>query len=309
MSRKDFKGIYPALGRYSIKNKKNGIYYYVAYMLNRTQQMFKYSGLPETIPQRNLELLLQINGYAAIAEADGDIYAFFGGLGGVPDAYYMPTLCIVNNPALNFSKDLKIDVDTVIITNDDMYAGLVPMFTKYAELLVENDITFRSMSINARLATILSASDDVTKEAAKKYLKDLEDGEIGIIGEGAFFDGIKSQPAASAGSQKVIDLIEYNQYLKASWLNDIGIEANYNMKREALGSDEVKLNIKALLPLAENMLECRKKGVEKVNAMFGTDISVEFSGVWEDTAEEVENMDQITEEPEQPEDDNNDVSA
>lgn len=309
MSRKDFYGIYPPnISKYSVKNKRNSIYYYIAYMLNRTQQMFKYEGLPETIPQRNLELLLQVNGYAAIAETNGALYAFFGGLGGIPDAYYMPTLCIVNNPALNFNKELKIDVDTVIITNDDLYAGLIPMFTKYAELLTENDITFRTASINARLMSVISAQDDATKEGAKKYIKDIEDGELGIIGEGAFFDGVRVQPAASATGQRFNELIEYNQYLKASWLNDIGIEANYNMKRESLNESEVKLNVKALLPLAENMLDCRKKGVEKVNDMFGTNISVDFSGVWEDTAEEIDSINQITDEQEDAEGEETEVN-
>ena len=73
------------------------------------------------------------------------------------------------------------------------------------------------------------------------------------------------------------------------------------MKREALGADEVQLNIKALLPLAQNMLECRKEGVEAVNKMFGTNISVDFKSVWKDTEEEAENVDQLTGEG-QPED-------
>ena len=298
-----YTGIFPVYpSKYKVNNKRDSAYAYIAYMLDRTQQMFKYSGLPETIPARDLELLLQVNGYAAIAKAGDTLYAFYGGLGGVPDAYYMPTICIVNNPYLNFNKELKIHEDTAIITNDSMYSGLIPMFSKYAELLTENDITFRLASINARMMQIISAGDDVTKAAAQKYIKDIEDGKNGVIGEGAFFDGVKVQAGATTGAMRLTELIEYNQYLRASWFNDLGIEANYNMKREALNSDEVKLNIKALLPLAENMLECRKRGLEEVNKLFDTNITVEFAGIWEDTAAEVENIDQVTDEPEdQPE--------
>ena len=292
----------PRIGSFgNCLDKKNSIYNYTAYMLDRTQEMFIYTGLPETIPARMLELYLQVNGFACIAEANGDLYAFFGGLGGVPNEYYEPTECIVNNPALNFNKTLKIKEDCVIIKNDAMYNGLMPMYSKYSELMTENDITFRTASINSRIAEVISAGDDATRAAAEKYLKDIEDGKLGVIGETAFFDGVRVQAGARDVSARIIDLIEYHQYLKASWFNDLGIQANFNMKREALGADEVQLNIKALLPLAQNMLECRKEGVDAVNKMFGTNISVDFRSVWKDTEEEAENVDQLTGE-DQPED-------
>ena len=292
----------PRIGSFgNCLDKKNSIYNYTAYMLNRTQEMFIYAGLPETIPARMLELYLQVNGFACIAEANGDLYAFFGGLGGVPNEYYEPTECIVNNPALNFNKTLKMKEDCVIIKNDAMYNGLMPMYSKYSELMTENDITFRTASINSRIAEVISAGDDATRAAAEKYLKDIEDGKLGVIGETAFFDGVRVQAGARDVSARIIDLIEYHQYLKASWFNDLGIQANFNMKREALGADEVQLNIKALLPLAQNMLECRKEGVDAVNKMFGTNISVDFRSVWKDTEEEAENVDQLTGE-DQPED-------
>ena len=292
----------PRIGSFgNCLDKKNSIYNYTAYMLDRTQEMFIYTGLPETIPARMLELYLQVNGFACIAEANGSLYAFFGGLGGVPNEYYEPTECIVNNPALNFNKTLKIKEDCVIIKNDAMYNGLMPMYSKYSELMTENDITFRTASINSRIAEVISAGDDATRAAAEKYLKDIEDGKLGVIGETAFFDGVRVQAGARDVSARIIDLIEYHQYLKASWFNDLGIQANFNMKREALGADEVQLNIKALLPLAQNMLECRKEGVDAVNKMFGTNISVDFRSVWKDTEEEAENVDQLTGE-DQPED-------
>ena len=285
-------------GRYSLNDKPAAKYAYTAYMLNRTQQMFKYKNMPETMPAREFELLLQVNGFACVAHVDGNLYAFFGGLGGVPDMYYRPTICVVNNPALNFNKSLAINKDCVIVKNDAMLAGLIPMFSKYAELLVENDITFRIATINGRLASIISAGDSRTADAAKAYIKDIEDGKLGVIAEQSLIEGLHVQPASDKTANRITDLIELNQYIKASWFNDLGVEANYNMKREALNADEVKLNVKALLPLAENMLTCRKEGVEKINEMFGTNIEVEFSGVWKDTKEELETVNQLTDEKE-----------
>ena len=71
------------------------------------------------------------------------------------------------------------------------------------------------------------------------------------------------------------------------------------MKREALGSDEVQLNIKALLPLVQDMLEQRQRGVQAINEKYGTNITVDFKGVWKDTEAEAVQTDQLTGEPQE----------
>jgi hypothetical protein len=45
------------------------------------------------------------------------------------------------------------------------------------------------------------------------------------------------------------------------------------------------LNEQALLPLIDDMLFCRHLYAQKVNDMFGTDISVTFDSAWDDTEE------------------------
>lgn len=285
---------------FNVTNKSNTQDAHIAYMLARTQQMFKWSGLPDTIPQRNLELLLQVNGFTGIIEYEGNLYAMFGGLGGVPDEYYMPTQFIVANPYLKLNKIYEIGKDVVIARSDSLYSGLMPMFGKYADLITENEISFRMATINARKTEIITADDDNTAAGVAKYYKDIEDGKPGVVVQKRFMEDnhVDVHPAAQQ-SQNIKDLIELNQYLKASWYNDLGIQANWNAKREALNTDEIELNIKALLPLVEDMLACRKAACEDVNKMFGTDWFVEFNSIWKDTVEEVEDMNQVTEEPEE----------
>lgn len=272
---------------YDFNDKERAMRNYVVYMLNRTQRLFEYQGLPDTIPQRMLEFMLQINGFACFAKHNGKLYAFWGGLGGEPDEYYRPTKCVVSNPALKFSDTFEIDKDCVIVRNDSALYGLVPLFTRYATALVENDISFRMASINTRVEFLLSAPDDRTKEAGKMFLQDVENGKLGVIGENAFLDGIKAQEVGRS-MRTFTDLIEYQQYLKASWFNEIGLNANYNMKREKLSTTESQMNNDALLPLVEDMLESRRQCIEKVNAMFGTEISVDFASSWEKLVEEIE---------------------
>lgn len=274
---------------FDFKEKENNAFTHTLYMLNRTQSMFKYEGLPETIPQRQLELYLQVNGFTCFAEYENELYIFFGGLGGKPDVYYMPTICTVANPALNFSANLEIGKDCVIVKNDAMYLGLMPLYNRYASLMSENELSIRTALINSRIIDLISAPDDRTKESAELFLKNVENGDLGIIAENSFLDGIKSQPYGSSSSAGVLtDLIEMEQYLKAGWYNDIGLNANYNMKRESLNSEESQLNHDALFPLIDNMLECRQHGIDEVNKKYGLHISVKLASAWEDNQIETE---------------------
>ena len=281
---------------YQFTDKRRAINNYIRYMLNRLQGLFSYEGLPETIPQRNLELLLQVNGNATIADVNGSLYAFRGGLGGVPDPYYMPTISVVANPALKLSKTYTIDEDCIVIPNDAMYAGLMPLLRRYCTSLVENDITMNLADINMRLATIITAGDDKTKYAAEKYLKDLIDGKLGILGNNTFLESVGTQPYAASGQgNQVTQLIEYEQYLKASMLNELGIQMNWNSKRESINGEEAGMNNQSLLPLIYDMYQQRQLGVEKVNDMFGTSITVRFGYPWLDTVDDPVEDEQETE--------------
>lgn len=275
-------------GKYDFRDKKRAIRNHIAYMLNRTQAMFEWKNLPDTIPARSLELFLQVNGNVCFYEYENKLYVFTGGLGGEPNVYYMPTIYTIANPALKLSKSLKIDDECVVMPNDSLYVGLIPMLSRYATLLCENELSIKIATVNSRIVDLIGAPDDRTRASAEKFLEDIEAGKPGVIAENAFLDGIRAQPyGGTSNTNAITNLIELEQYLKASMFNELGLNANYNMKRESLNSAESQLNDDALLPLVDNMLKCRKIAIDKVNAMYGTNISVEFSSSWEDNAEEL----------------------
>lgn len=291
----------PGCTSFDFADKDHAIDQHVSYMLDRTQSMFKWSGLPDSIPQRILELYLQINGNVCFYRYDGTLYVFTGGLGGEPDVYYRPTLYTVANPALKWSASLRIDEECVIMPNDSLYMGLIPLYSRYASMMAETELSMLLALVNTRATAVISASDDRTAASAQKYLKDMRDGKQGIIGESPVLEGVKVQPYAASGSGNYLtNLIEYMQYTKASWFNELGLNANYNMKRESINADESQLNDDALLPLVDDMLNCRRLAAEKVNAMFGTSISVDFASSWEDNQQEIDaEQAAITDEPEQ----------
>ena len=269
-------------------NKNDLVPMYVTYSLIRTQSMFEYTNLPSTILKNFLEMYLQCNGNCIITKVNDNLYAFTGGLGGIPNEYYFPTQYTVANPALNLSKVYTIDKDCVLIPNDSLYMGLLPLIVKYSNQLAENDITLTIADINARITSLISASDDKTYKSATEYINQIKNGKLGVIAENALLDGIKAQPYSSTASNQITNLIEYHQYLKASLFNDLGLNANYNMKRESINSGESQLNNDALYPLIDDMLNSRKQAIDKVNKMFNTNISVELSSSWKDNKIELE---------------------
>lgn len=267
--------------KYDFKNKEKNLNDYITYMLNRSVTMFKYHNLPDTMPQREIELLLQCNGWGCVCEINGNLYCLNGGLGGVPNAYNMPTEIIINNPYLNYNKTLTIDTDCVIIPNDSMYVGLLPMYNRYCTMLVENDITMILATVNKRVQNLLSANDDNTVESAKNFLKKVFDGELGVIAESKLFDSLKVNASSVNSTVSMTELFEFEQYVKASLYNEIGLSANYNMKRERLTSAEVETNTDNLYPLVDDMINQRRKAVEKINEMFGANIEIEFNSSWD----------------------------
>lgn len=253
---------------------------YCKYTFTRTQSMFTYEGLPDTIPVQWLESYLQRNGSCCIAEHEGKLYALLGNAGGELDEYYQPTIYTVANPALNLSKSYKIGEDCVYCRNDFDAVGLVPLVSRYCGLMTENLLTVRISDINMRMMNLLSAPDDNTLQSTKQYLKDLEDGKLGVVGETPFFEGLKLQSKGVGNGDYMIQFIELQQYLKGSMYNELGINANFNMKREALSGQEVALNDDALMPLIDDMLKQRRAMCDELNQMFGLNVSVDYGSTW-----------------------------
>lgn len=283
-----------------VLDKQSSVRQYVSYMLARTNEMFEWEGLPDTIPAYMLERYLQCHGAVTVCEATplyeqyrlgatkSGVYAFRAVFTDFPDIYLRPTGCVVANPALAESLQLTIGKDCEIIKNDTYCIGLLPLHYRYAEQLAENDVSIRSAQINSRIRTVIAAGTDRERESAEEYLKQIEAGETGTIADNAFLQSIKVHQAGSAPPNGIIQFIELQQYLKASWFNEIGLNTNFNMKREYLSAEEIAANTDILLPLVDDMLHNREQACERINAMFGLNISVHKNSAWENKMRESE---------------------
>lgn len=274
-----------------VKKKTKSSEYYFRYLLDRTMMMFEYKNLPDTIDPHVLERYLQVNGVACITEAEGNLYCFGGSWGGEQDVYYRPTKFIIANPHISqltgnktFTKEVTIFGDEqhtgVLMRNDTEWASLTPLIARYAVLMCENCVTIRVADIMLRILALLTAGTDKEKKSAEAYLSKLEAGELGIIGSNSFKQSINMQSPPSNNGSYLTQFIELQQYLKGSFFNELGLRANYNMKREAIGAGESTLDADAILPLCDNMLKCRREDISQLNDLYGLDVTVDFSSAW-----------------------------
>lgn len=291
----EFGAIPPDLLQY-VKDKKKSSKYWFQYLLVRTKMMFQYKGLPDTIDASMLERYLQVNGIACITEVDGKLYAFNGSMGGKQDVYYKPTLFVVANPHFKntFSKNIIIGEEGmdfndspldsqpgVLMRNDSEWVGLSPLIAKYSVMLAENLLTIRSADVMLRIIALITASSDKSYKSAMAYLNKLEKGEFGAISDDSFSENqINMQSPPSNNGSYLTQFIELHQYLIGSFFNELGLRANYNMKREAIGEGESSMDEDSIMPLCDDMLLRRKEDVAKINSMYGTNISVDYSSAW-----------------------------
>ena len=269
---------------------------YFTYLLTRCLRMFEYRGLPDTIPADIFDRYLMMNGIACIGkDMNDDLRVFFGNWGGEYDVYYRPSLFIVSNPHIAngekegwfhnyvvFPTKQNPERDGVLMRNDTAWFGLAPMLSRYSALFAENILTIRTADVMLRIIALLSAPSDEEFKSAMEYIKSLENGKLKVVGDNPFFEGIKLQSPPSNNGSYLTQFIELHQYLKGSFYNEIGLSANYNMKREAIGKGESTLDNDSLLPLCENMLMCRREDFKLVNELFGTNIEVDFSSSWKE---------------------------
>ena len=77
------------------------------------------------------------------------------------------------------------------------------------------------------------------------------------------------------------NLIEFEQYMKASLNNELGLDMNFNMKRESISAGETKQQDN-LSPLMDSILLSLNRSCEKMNKKTGDDLHVIYNpeGVW-----------------------------
>lgn len=256
----------------------SGYNYWLEILFERAMRLFKWGGTEEIgikAPQKEIEKILLFNGSACFAKYKGDIYVFSGAYSGKPTIYFdVFTDYAVYSPL--YSAILPIGKKCEVIDNNSCRNSLYPLCHRYAILLAHTEVTLVNTLINGRnTGGVPVASTRTQQESIRNYRNSLCNGYVDSILDPSFlgvdFKGINTNQVIN-----VKDLYELRENLLSSFYNDIGVKTSYNKKGNMI-ADEISANDTMLLLNLDDMLYMRKKGAEKVNALFGTNITVEKS--------------------------------
>lgn len=268
------------LAIYKPNDKLNNINNLIRSFLNKTLTMFLYEGLPESVDYVELEKLLQIKGLAFITEYKENLVVLPIDL--IFDEVDIYGNALKGNVYLNDTREVEtVNIkDGVLIRNDYLGIGLMEILKKYAFLINESSTTLYLSNLWKRTEKVFTANDDGAAESVKNYLEKVKNGELGIITTPLLFESINVKVPQSIGTS-LHDLIEYDNYIKSEFYNEIGLYHYNNMKKERLITSEVEIGKNSVYPLVDNMLNSRRKGLKELNEKYNLNVEVEFTSSWE----------------------------
>lgn len=258
----------------------NGFNYYVNYLYEKLIRIFKYENLPDTIPRDALENYILTFGYGGITKTNyngNDIIvavpATKYGVGLYPRYEPLAQYC---TPLIQ-GTDLVIGKDIVIIKNNSYQISCDEIVKRYARQLADFDATINILTSNTRMAVLPSFDNEESAESYKAVMVANRLGQVDTVLDKSFIQKGSFTPFANMSTTaKINDVVSARNEILRTFLSEIGI-TSANDKRERMVVDEVNVNSQLLLFNVADMLESRQKAIEEVNALYGTNITVDLS--------------------------------
>ena len=250
-------------------------------------QIFKLPGLPETVDEVFFKLCLLQAGRVAIfrdTRGSGDLLGLDCATADKPDVYYMPSGVIVTNPTfMGYSYQLKPGEDCAVIycRDVDRYnygrqtGGLFGLISTTAQMLADNTISIHVATKNMRLTNLVAADDDNTLASISMAMQKMYDGEPTVPVQNTLLDKLTAVPLTDrTNTEQLIQLLQVRQYIYAHFYESIGLKTHDQMKKERLITAELDDGAELAVYNIMDMIDQITAGIEEVNRIFGTDISV-----------------------------------
>lgn len=236
--------------------------------------MFEWTGLPDSIDPRFLELTLFSDGMAVFFKDDVmDKYlALQTMIGGNLDVYRIPkirTAYAVNG--YNMPLD---ETNSVIIFNNMLHTNCLTDVELFAYKLYECDRTLIT-NLKAQKTPVMITCDENQRLTMKNLYAQYDGNEPFIFG-GKDID-MKKVQAIVTGAPYVADKVyETKTQIWNEAMTYLGISNVSMIKKERMITDEVSRNMGSTVASRYTRLEMRKEACKKINAMFELNIDVEY---------------------------------
>lgn len=250
---------------------------YMQYLNRLTElsvSMFEWKNLPPTVDARYLELHLFETG--SMVYFDDDV---IGNLcldclpSGRLDVYGNPVLRRAYSGYNNYQKLLK-ESNSVIIWNNYLHTNSILEVKMFARKLYNLDRII-DVNANAQKTPVLIQGTEQQRLTLKNLYKEFDGNSPFIFGDKNL--DLNSLKCLQTGAPYVCDKL-YN--LKQMYWNEaltyLGINNTGAQKRERMLSIESSQAQGGTISSRYSRLQSRREAVEKINAMFGTNIEVNY---------------------------------
>lgn len=256
---------------------KVGNYYTFQQYYNRLTElscvMFDWKNLPDTIDERFLELTLFRNGQAVFFK--DEVIGFVAlpvATSGNFDLYNIPKRrrAYATN---GYNMELD-DTNSVIIYNNYIHTNSVLDVRMFSERLTNIDRAI-DVNINAQKTPVIIQSSEQQRLTMLNLYQQYEGNEPFIFGDKNLdVNGLK---VLQTGAPFVADKLRMEKtQLWNEALTYLGISNVNFQKKERLISDEVMRGQGGVIASRYSRLEMRRAACDKINAMFGLNISCEY---------------------------------
>ena len=264
-----------------INNRALNVQRTSASLYAKLRQIFRYDGLPLTLPKRVLEGILLRSGRAVVYEHEGELFVTEAGPTGEADLYGDPREVTIEHRTGSTSDTLSrtVGIDCVLVRNDSESMGVDNLVKEFAILTAQAKITLLDTLVNLRNPFLLQAKDENARRGAEEYIASRRAGDPAFIlaEEFAEMEGIVVH-ATPTGTGQATQAIEIFQYIQSYYYSEFGVSLNNNLKREYVSDSEID---KATgMPLIDDMLSCRQEALRDIKALFGVDITIALASEW-----------------------------
>jgi len=236
--------------------------------------MFEWQGLPETVDPRYLELHLFQNGSMVYFrdEVMGDL-CLDCIANGQFDVYGNPISRRAYSSYNQYQKTLN-ESDSVIIWNNYLRQPSVLDVKMFAKRLYNLDRII-DVNANAQKTPVLVQGTEKQRLTLVNLYKEFDGNAPFIFGDKNL--DLNSLRAISTNAPYVADkLYQLKTQIWNEALTYLGISNLNIQKKERMITDEVQRNQGGTIASRYSRLEARREAVDKINRMFGTDISVDY---------------------------------
>lgn len=302
-------------------------------LINYLAPMFKYEELPDSIPEEFIERFHILNGDIAVWKLDDpnafrykdELIVSCCGYADKPDVYGIGERVIATTLSGYVKEDLKEGESCIVIHNNSLYTSDMAIICYFTDMFTEMFTSLKTNIIYSRLKPIFKVSDEIERAAVlEAFTKIKDDSEpIQITSSNVLAEALAEAGANPIDTIKVLDITDVKNADKLQYIvkciddafrwffSMIGQAIQGNGKLAQQTVDEVQGTTSMSFILPNDRLKMRRKGWDKVNKLFGTNVSVDFSDAWktesikykkEADIDENGELEELTEEPEtQPE--------